>query len=257
MVCPLILAACGGGSSESTAVGVSAERAESGPVHGFVVIEERTGQRVVDAWFVRGDMSATQSAAIWSSGQQRCSLEKSGSAESAMAIDWQNTLYAGESIDILSRGDNTVSLLPQRYENAVVYATAERWLLEPLSDDAQLQIEGGGQVPAFAPVDVMPLTPLVRLQPADGVSLNAAQPVVWEASPSSDDTIELWVSAASDGSVQTVRCALLDSGEFSLPAVVAQALPGNTPLVYTLIRSRTVSHESGGAYLHVSQTSIP
>lgn len=257
-VCSVLVTACGGGSS-GTDVRVP-ERSQSEPLHGFLTIEERSGQRVLDAWFRYGSLSEATGDQIWQSGTQHCDRVSVPGEGSAPVLDWQDTLYAGESITILSRSGEVVRLLPQVHGDAVVYATSERWLSEPLPEDAHLSMAGSGDVPAFGPLGLAPLAPLVRLQPSGGVSLDVSQPLLWEASDESDDAIELTIAGFAVSEVnpgQTVHCRLDDSGEFALPAEVVELLPTDSPVVYTLLRTRHVSHESDGALLHISQSSYP
>lgn len=257
VACAGALTACGGGTSGPAADGSSAERSQAEPVHGFVNIEERSGKRVLDAWFARGPAAIVDGEPVWQSGDDSCVQRTT--MEPAQAARWQDTLYAGESIVIQSRAEHVVSLLPQYDGQAVVYATEERWLSDPLPDDAYLSVPGAGDIPAFGPVWLSPLTPLLVLQPVDGVSLDSAQPVLWEASAQTDDGIELTVStmAPENAIINPVfRCTLTDNGNFSLPAALTERMPMGSALVYTMVRTRTASLEAEGAYLHLSQSSF-
>jgi hypothetical protein len=169
------------------------------------------------------------------------------------------TLFAREFIRIESRSGEITRLLAQRYGDAVLYASAERWIAEPLTDDAQIMIMGSDEFPTFDPISVSPLTRLVRTAPTDGVTSDLSAAFAWQVSEATDDAIEL-VVAASDTTQQgasSVKCWLNDSGQFILPDVVQQVLPQNRQFVVGLVRIRNATYDSGSAQMHVSQFSYP
>jgi len=262
----LMLSACGGVGSEANPDKAQkvTQAALSGPPQGYIFIEERSGKRVFDGWFLHGRPEELAGRELWSEGAQRCSIiaDQSSSTEAVSQVGslWRNTLFAGEIIRVQSRSGDVVSLQAQRYNEAVVYATAERWLSQALPDDSQLVITGSDQFPAFSPVALMPLTPLVASAPAGGYSNDLNQPVVWEASGDTSDRIQLQVFATSSDAGKAnrhVKCWLNDNGQFVLPAAVVQNLPDNPQVVYSLVRIREQTHESEGARLHISQVSYP
>ena len=261
----VFLSACGGGSGESSLPDNTAQAALAGPLQGFIAIEERAGKRVFDAWFSRGSSITSAGLELWSAGSERCVdsgalTNVEGGASSQTGSRWRDTLFAGETVRIQSRGGDVVTLQAQRYEDAVMYATADRWLAQALPDDSQLTVVGSDQFPAFGPVGLAPLTPLISSQPTGGYSTDVTQAIVWEASADTSDDIQLKISTlTSDSSkpAQTIRCWLDDSGRFTLPELVVQHLPDNPQITYSLVRLREAIHESGGAKLHVSQVSYP
>ena len=260
----VVLSACGG-SGEPNPPDNTVQAALAGPLQGFIAIEERAGKRVFDAWFSRGSSITSAGPELWSLGSERCVntsdlLTTESDARSLTGSRWRDTLFAGESILIQSRGGDIVTLQAQRYEDAVMYATTDRWLAQALPDDSQLTVVGSDQFPAFGPVGLAPLTPLVSSQPAGGYSTDVKQAIVWEASADTSDDIQLKISTlTSDSSkpAQTIHCWLDDNGHFTLPELVVQQLPDNPQITYSLVRLREATHESGGAKLHVSQVSYP
>lgn len=261
----VFLSACGGGSGGSNPADNTVQATLAGPLQGFIAIEERSGKRVFDAWFSRGSSTTSSGLELWTNGSERCvdsgDLTTVGDdAHSQTGSRWRDTLFAGETVRIQSRGGDIVTLQAQRYEDAVVYATADRWLAQALPDDAQLSVVGSDQFPAFGPVGLAPLTPLVSSQPASGYSTDVTQAIVWEASADTSDDIQLKISTLTGDTgkpVKTIHCWLDDSGRFELPELVVQHLPDNPQLTYSLVRLREATHESDGVKLHVSQVSYP
>lgn len=254
-----ILSACGGGSESST---FKAEL--NGPMQGFISIEERSNKRVVDAWFSQGVVPEQSTVALWNDGNERCvELLGLNSSESSNASQvgsrWRDTLFAGEAIRIESRTGEITRLQAQRFGDAVLYASAERWIAEPLPDDAQIMITGSDEFPTFDAIPVAPLTRLVRIAPTNGVTDDLSTAIAWEVSESNDDSIELTV-AASDNTQQgasSIKCWLNDRGQFVLPEAVRRVLPENRQSIVSLVRTRRATHESGGAQLHLTQSSYP
>lgn len=260
----VFLSACGGSGGSNPSDNI-AQAALTGPLQGYIAIEERSGKRVFDAWFSRGSVTTSAGLELWSEGSQRC-VDSSdltnvdGNASSQTGSRWRDTLFAGETVRIQSRGGDVVTLQAQRYEDAVLYATADRWLAQALPDDSQLTVVGSDQFPAFGPVGLAPLTPLVSSQPASGYSTDVTQEILWDASADTSDDIQLKISTLtgdSNESSQTIRCWLNDSGRFVLPELLVQHLPDNPQMTFSLVRLREVTHESNGAKLHVSQVSYP
>lgn len=260
-----LVAACGSGHDVS-AVPHDADQ----PATGVIVIEERLGKRVLDAWFSRSLAPESGNVMLWQSGSQHCdSLEKlslSGPALPLHAVEragsnWRQTLFAGDTIEITSRAGAVISLHAQRYGDAVLYASDEAWLVTPLPDDSRLWVSGSDDFPAFPSVALAPMTSLVREQPPDGVMVALSAPIVWQVSGDMDDRIELTVTSTVDpvngAGGQRVRCSLDDSGRFTLPEMVQAVMPDESQAHVTLVRKRETSFWAGEATLTVVQLSYP
>lgn len=253
----LTLSACGGGADS-----VLSKQPLSGTKQGFITIEERANKRVFDGWFSQGLVPVQAQSSLWESGAERCVRllpDTFSSSNNYVGSRWRDTLSAGSAISVQSRGEEVIRLNAQTFDDAVVYASTERWLATPLPDDSQLMIDGSDQFPSFAPIPLSPLTPLIMNAPDGGVMTLYSQQIEWE--PSSDDTdgIELYASS-SDGSVsssETVKCWLNDSGTFVLPSEVRSMFSPNRQLVVRLLRSRYSRVESSDATVLVTQTSYP
>ena len=265
LLCLFLVAGCGGGH-ESVEGPLDAGQ----PVNGFIVIEERQGKRVFDAWFSHIPPVDAANTVLWQSGSQRCDSLVTSTVPTPEPIsgpiervgsNWRQTLYAGDFIDISSRTGSIIRLHAQRYEEAVVYASDERWLDTALPDDAQLSVPGSELFPAFDPVALAPVESLVRERPADGVLVALSDPIVWQASGNMDDRIELMVTSdadlANESGVLRVWCSLDDSGSFTLPGVVQAAMLDASQTGVSLVRKRKASYRSGDATLTVVQLSYP
>lgn len=251
---------CGGGSTDLNGF----DESLNGPKQGFITIEERANKRVVDAWFSQGVVPQSNVIALWNEGAERCVESQAASFSennraSQVGTRWRDTLFAGDFISIESRSGEISRLLAQRFGEAVLYASAERWIAAPLPDDAQIMLTGSDEFPAFDPIPISPLTRLVRTAPTDGVTRDLSTAISWEASEATDDAIELVVSASdsTEQSTKSVKCWLNDNGQFVLPDVVRQVLPQNRQAVISLARTRSSSYDSGNAQLHVRQSSYP
>lgn len=170
-VCVLGVSACGGGVADTSVF----DETLTGPKKGFITIEERSNQRVVDAWFSQGVVPGSSVIALWNDGGNRCvELQTASFSEnnraSQVVTRWRDTLSAGDFISIESRSGEIPRLLAQRFGEAVLYASAERWIAEPLPDDGQIMVRGSDEFPAFEPIPDSPLTRLVRTAPTDGVT---------------------------------------------------------------------------------------
>jgi hypothetical protein len=264
-LCVLGVSACGGGTNPSSSSTAGAAKVPlTGPMQGFITIEERSNKRVVDAWFSKGNVPASSVVALWGDGANRCvELQAANFSENNSASHvgsrWRDTLFAGESISIASRTGEISRLRAQRYGGAILYASDERWIPEALPDDAQISVTGSDQFPSFDSIPVPPLERLVRTAPTDGVTRDLSTAISWQASTATDDAIELTVAASenTEQSARSIRCWLADSGQFILPEVVRQILPSNRQSVVSLVRTRNATYDSGSAQLHVSQTSHP
>jgi len=254
-----LLVACGGGGQAEPAQKVALD----GPKQGFITVEERANKRVFDAWFSQGRLESLSGTELWRDQTEYCqefnTAASLAGSTSLIGSRWQETLDAGDSISIASRGSEVIRLQAQRVAGATLYASTERWLPTALPDDSQLQVAGSEQFPAFNGIAIRPLERLDRSQPENGMLNSPAGLMQWAVSASDDDRIELVVSSSATGAQNppSVKCWLLDRGQFNLPATVQARFPPNQTLVATLIRTRQMTYESEGAQLHLLQTSYP
>ncbi len=263
LLCLFLVAGCGSGH-DALEEPLDADQ----PVNGFIVIEERLGKRVFDAWFSRIPLADSTNTVLWQSGSQRCESLKALALTVPLpepvaraGSNWRQTLYAGDSIDISSRADAIISLNAQHYEEAVMYASDERWFDTALPDDARLSVSGSELFPAFESVALAPMASLVRERPVGGALVALSDLIVWQASGNTDDRIELVVASAADpvseSGVQRVWCSLDDNGSFNLPGVVQAAMPEASQTIVSLVRKREAIYRSGDATLTVIQLSYP
>lgn len=265
----LLVQGCGGGSNGGSGSGTAADKINassvlSGPVRGVLTIEERANKRVMDAWFTRAESGQSSDVVLWEQEGQSCVVpgtiaQSASSAQSG--THWRQTEFAGESITLSSRSGAQITLRPQRYAEAVLYATSERWLPVPLPDDATLSVTGAAGVAAFDSVPLAPLTRLEQLAPENGVSFDHAQAVRWVPAGHAAERIELVVSALTgkdDALAISIKCLLDDaSGQFELPSAVRARLPQGALLSYSLARIRTQTQHAGETTLEIVQVSYP
>lgn len=262
----LLTVACGGNSG-GAAPGTHSSVVVAGPVHGFVWIEERSGKHVLDAWFSREPLAEPIRDELWRNGDESCHKGVDFSASQmardvggAALSDWKNTLFVGDSIVISARDGVLATLVPQRFGDAVLYAMQERWLSQPLPEDAHLSITGSDQFPAIDGLPLAPLTAMTRLAPVNGVLTNLSQEVLWEPSALADDRVELVVSLSPeevDALSPWIACSINDSGSFVLPPKVQATLPADSLAMVTLVRTRRSSFSSLDSELHLVQSSFP
>lgn len=260
----LAVQACGGGSGGGAPATSNAATELSGPLRGVLMIEERANKRVMDAWFTRAGSAQLAPQVLWENAGQSCAVQGSvaevSPAEQA-GTHWRQSQFAGESITIAARSGARLTLLPQRYGDAVMYATSERWLPVSLPDDATLSVSGAEGVPAFNAVPLAPMVRLEQLAPESGVSFDPGAPVRWVPADNAGDRIELQVSAVTNEQSSpaiSIRCVLDDAaGQFELPEAVISRLPQGALLSYQLARVRTHTRLAGESSLEIVQVSYP
>jgi hypothetical protein len=265
LLCLSLLAACGSNSG----VAEAPHNADQ-PVSGVIVIEERLGKRVFDAWFSRTLIPESDDSPLWQSGSEHCdslvTLARSGAlmppaAREPAGLNWRQTLFAGDAIEISSRTGTVIRLYAQHYGDAVVYASDERWLAAALPDDSRLTVPGSDVFPAFESIALMPLIPLLQEHPADGLLVEPGAPIVWQVSGNTNDRVELTVThtaeLASGSGLQFVRCSLDDSGSFTLPEVVQAVMSGESQIHVSLVRKRETNYRAGNASMTLVQLSYP
>lgn len=264
----VLLGACSGSSStDDSTAGTASEPdttlVEPPALNLHLRITERSGKRVVDGYFSRTDDVAVNSKPVWSDGKNSCIRLPDIDPEMPVSSRTQWPLErAARRIDISTREGHYVSLIPQQAGNTIVYAADERWVSAPLPDDAVLQVIGTDDVRAIG-VALSPLPPLQRLSSENGRLAGTDKALRWQMPASSDDRIELRLSAvgaSKDESVSpslvVVECMLADDGFFEVPDALLLMLgePRYVNIGIARYRQRRVSMEGG--YLSVVHRSV-
>lgn len=276
MACALsacILSACGGGSGNGSARGITEDisaPATAGPVSGTVVLEERNGKTVLDAWFVRNESSDNAAHSNTATlADDHCTVESAqfqnmlAAATNASDTSWDHLQPITGHASIDSRVGEYDSLIKQQTGEAIVYAPAERWNRADLPDDAVLSFDEASVYEQIGTVGITPLAPLVWLAPETGFMTSAGENLSWEASPDDAVKINLTLSAidfedAENPTLATIKCQLIDDGAFSLTGDMQQQLPDDhSGIVVYAVRERVQQLESDAASLTVVQLSYP
>jgi len=197
----------------------------SGPVHGFLNIEERSGKRVLDGWFINGAVQSTPSEPLSSVTSGDVCTPVSTAIQSS---GYLRTSRAADAIELVSRSGVQARLEYFHISDAVVYASTERWLRDAIHDDTQIRLIGNPQLESLDSPMLSSLMPLILKLPLRPVLENATAPIEWEPSDHPDDRLVLtvWQKSRSEttGLNQTWSCSLEDDGRF----VLADAMPTDT-----------------------------
>jgi len=242
LAAPLVVIACGGGTEDGSVSGTVAT----------VIIEERSGKTVLDAWFEQGSSTA------FSQSQQNldtCVVNPNVSRQRAPTL-----VNGATQVSLVNRGGVFASLVPNQLNADTVYTTDARWLSSPVSDDASLVFESSSQFQSLGTVSLPTLAPLNWIVPSNGELNSADDNLQWEASADASTAIKINLSvthpSAVSGSSTVVVCFVADDGQFQLNAELKQRLnaTGDT-VVMRAQRVRTQSYPSGDALLNVVQVS--
>jgi len=241
---PLAVVACGGGTEGGNA-------SASGTV-ATVIIEERAGKTVLDAWFEQGSSTA------FSQSQQNldtCVVNPNVSRQRAPTL-----VNGATQVSLVNRGGVFASLVPNQLNADTVYTTDARWLSSPVSDDASLVFESSSRFQSLGIVSLPTLTPLNWVTPSSGELNSSDDSLQWEASSNSNTAVKINLSVTHPGSVSgdstVVVCYVTDDGQFQLDATTKQRLNfvGGT-VVMRAQRVRTQVYGSGDTQLNVVQVS--
>lgn len=216
------------------------------PLTGTVIIAERSGKRIIDAYFSRSAPVQKNRTQLWSDAKNVCFdadilnpstvLDVTGSPEFERAM---------ERIDINGRAGNYVTLLPQQLGATVVYASDALWQNEGLPEDALLSLTAAQGYASIPSIGLSPLLPIERLTPQSGQLALGENAVQWQAVPDTDATIWLQLSGIrgpddvdSLPALMSVGCTLDDDGVFELPESVRLALGNPLYMSVSLARHR-------------------
>ena len=257
------LSGCGGGSGSglsdnnnnfSTAAD-EAPAIENIARSGTVIIEERSGKTVFDAWFEASNTQTVANGLTTIFSGDRCNVLDHRSISSL-----PETLSGAPSLSISDGGSNLAMLVPQRIPSVTVYTTEERWSDEALSNDSVLSFDASSDFHVFSPMSLSALAPFEWVAPSSGAMTDINGLLQWVPAQGDNTHIEINLSTSeASAPVETavaVVCYLEDDGEFSLsPDMQATLGNGATPIVVRGLRVRQQTVESDEASLAVVQIS--
>lgn len=234
----------------------------TGPVRGFLTIEERSGKRVLDAWFV----SESDVADETSQGTPAINDSAGDVCQPVVAADPQSSFLntrsrAVEAIELVSRSGLHARLDFFLSSDTVVYATEERWLREPMPDDTQVNLVGNPRFDAIASPMLSAVQQLELLQPRRPILASTSTPLQWNPSDHPDDQIVLTVWPRSrtevSGELPTFTCTLADDGRFALTdAIPDSAALSNNVYAFRMRRERRIDNQVDGMRWSIVQTSL-
>jgi len=284
-----LLSACGGGSTPSPdyvetdqnrpdSITVDQLNAEQSgvdqpamAVNGTIVIEERNGKTVFDAFFSHMVESASGSGpsqgVVNSEMCKMSAIRSDGTGNTAVELGAAHSedgyTAVGAALTIESRVGQFEALIKQQVDDLTVYAPDARWQSDSLPEDAVLSFGADSIFDELDSLELLPLLPLVWLAPETGVMSNSAESLKWEPSLDEQAKIKLRLSAIdfSDSEnpvVVSVTCDLIDDGLFSLPAEFQQALPDDKMgIVIYAVRERVKEVKVENTSLTIVQLSYP
>jgi len=239
-------------------------------ISGTVIIEERNGKSVFDAFFSQNAESALHAvqsdndilADHCEASALRVAIDSSSPVDLG-AASGEDDAGAGNVLTIESRVGQFEALVKQQAGDLTVYAPEMRWKSAALPQDAVLSFEPSSVFDQLGLVDIPPLLPLVWLAPETGVLSNPAASLRWEASLDEQVQIKLRLSAIdfSDSlnpTVVTVSCSLADDGMFTLPTELQRQLPDDDMgIVVYAVRERVQEIKVENTSFKVVQLSYP
>ena len=239
---PFMLAGCGADSASI-----------SGTV-ATVIVEERSGKTVLDAWFEQGSTTAFDSA-TQNQNIDTCKIAPKPSRRGSPSLVNEDT-----GLHLANRTGTFVSLVPNRLNSDTVYSTEQRWLSNPVSDDASLAFESSSQFQSMGVVSLPTLTPLKWVTPTNGALNSVNDSLQWVPSTNANTTIKINLSVthpnSANGGSTVVVCHVADDGQFQLDAATQQRLNvDNGSIMMRAQRLRIQTYRSGDAHLNVVQLS--
>lgn len=217
---------CGGGTSSQNTTATVQEVVEP-PTSLRVVFEARNGKTTIDAWF----QSELQPDAVQPAADS-CELVTHTATTMQRAID------ADTDIRVVSRDGDTARLVAHQTGGMASYQMEQRWLDDPVPDDAVLMFTAGSEFKVFDSTPLPTLQPLTWSEPVLTAPTTKSSTLTWESATASDTVIKLNLSAMPDNvSAQqsgvlapvltpVLSCTVIDDGEFTLSAEW-QVLLGN------------------------------
>ena len=260
----LCLSACGGGSdavvesnfvSENESISSSSDASiqTATAQTGTVIIEERSGKTVIDAWFnIQTQQNITGFPA--NTAGDHCKI-----IDHKELTRFPNTQPVDTTLSLVSNA-GSIGLTANQLGSVTVYTTEERWSDTPVSNDSMLMFESTSDFQQFSPLPLAALESFKWITPDAGVLDDLAGLIQWEPVQGDDTRIEINFSTydrtTTNNSSVTVVCNLVDDGEFVLSAATQQILGnGNTPVVVRGLRLTQQRHVSEDTSLEVVQIS--
>lgn len=246
LIAPLMMVGCGSGSSSSDSI--------NGTV-ATVIVEERLGKTVLDAWFEQGSATTFNVATQSSQNVDTCVVNPQPTRRGAPLLVNEDT-----GLHLANRTGTFVSLAPNRLSSDTVYATDARWLSAPVSDDASLVFDSSSQFQSIGVVTLPTLAPLKWVAPTDGALNAVSDNLQWVPSTNANTTVKINVSVTHPSSISgdstVVVCHVADDGQFQLDGATQQRLNaiGGSVLIRAQ-RLRVQTYQSGDAHLNVVQIS--
>ena len=250
-------------SIEETSSNSSNASSEILPLRGTLIISERSGKRILDAWFSRSVSVAVQRDLLWSDSENVCfdpeTIEVSPNVNFSSL---QKLERAAESINITSRAGDYVTLSPQQLGDSVVYASDALWQDDGLPEDALLSLFAAQGYTSVQGIGLSPLSPIERLNPVSGQLMPSDSAIRWQMVPDSDTLILLQITAIGEKEsvdeapdLRSVQCELDDDGSFNLPDLIRDALGKPTFISVTTTRYREQLVSGVDGDLHIVQRS--
>ncbi len=261
----VMLAGCSGGSGsaeiEQAASADIALVSSTRTLAATVIVEERSGKTVLDAWFSeRETVQPNNAIAAISAFGDRCTAQAASSGRGSIPT----TARVSTQVNIASRAETVATL--ERFESDSVssYTTAVRWLDEPIPVDAILSFDQPEVLPNLGTIALPELAPLQWTAPNSGLLNSVQQSLQWVPSQTGDTRIHLNFSrvgeSGSEYTAVVVQCDVADDGEFALDKVTRQALGGaEAEVVFRAqrVRMRVLSSgDESATIIQISHASI-
>ncbi len=238
---------CGGGNTSSDTSAVIAQEAEP-PTALQMVVEARNGKTTIDAWF----QSALRTTAEPLS-EDHCERV----THTATAMPRATNPETDTDIRIVSRDGDTARLVAHQTGGLTSYHMEQRWLDDPVPDDAVLMFTTGSEFDIFDSTTLPSLQPLTWTEPVLTAPTDAGSALRWEPATANDTVVKLTLSGLyddPDAQHSVIQCTVLDDGEFTLSAEWQALLgEGANQMLMRAKRVRTREFEQGDKRLSVMQ----
>lgn len=258
----LPLAGCGGDSNSATgsSLGDVAQVELEQSLVATVIIEERSGKTVLDAWFSTGARNQANDTFLNDMAVgDKCQLYNENSNAQVAS-----TVRVNTEVSVVSRTETFATL--EAFESGSVssYTTDVRWLDTPIPDDAVLSFDEQDVLSSLSTIALPELEPLEWVSPTTGLLDSAEQSLQWVPSQADDTRIQLNFSSVSrsgtEASSIVIQCTVVDDGEFALDTTSRQALGGDeADVIFRALRQRTrifSSSDESAAVIQISHASI-
>lgn len=255
----LLLAGCGGGSSSGSdghSNEASATVVSGDSLAATVVIEERSGKTVIDAWFAYAAVDQNAIDMMSHDGSADvCRMRVSVASGGIPA-----TTRVATMVKIVSRAETVATLEAFEGGSVAHYTTDERWLDDPIPDDAMLTFSEDDVLLGVGVIALPKLEPLQWTAPTSGLLASNQDSLQWDAGEVGDSRIQINFSSVSQSDTAEapvlIQCDLVDDGEFNLDAESLRALGGNNAnIVFRAQRQRSRLFGAEGESVTVTQIS--